>query len=114
MAVEVRQKGKVSIVDVKGKLTVGEEHVQLRERVKALLAGGHRLFIFNLADVPFMDSSGLGETAACKMRVSRHDGVIKLVLHDRSKVREVFRITGLDQAFEIFDDEGEALASFIS
>ena len=114
MAVEIRQKGKVSIVDVSGKLTVGEAHVQLRDRVKELIESGRRLFILNLADVPFMDSSGLGETAACKMRVSRHDGVIKLVLRDRSKVREVFKITGLDQAFEIFEDEGEALASFIS
>ena len=113
MAVDVRQKGKVSIVDVKGKLAVGEDQVQLRETLKGLLAEGHRLFVFNLLDVPFMDSSGLGETAACKMRVSRDDGTIKLVLHERSKVREVLKITGLDHAFEIYEDEGEALASFI-
>jgi anti-sigma B factor antagonist len=113
MAVEVRQKGKVSIVDVKGKLTVGDDHIQLREAVKGLLEGGNRLFVFNLRDVPFMDSSGLGETAACKMRVSRHEGVIKLVLEEHSKVREVLKITGLDHAFEIYEDEGEALASFI-
>jgi anti-sigma B factor antagonist len=113
MAVEVRQKGKVSIVDVKGKLTVGEDHVQLRETLKGLLADGRRLLVLNLLDVPFMDSSGLGETAACKMRVSRNDGSIKLVLHRQSKVREVFKITGLDRAFEIYEDEGEALASFI-
>ena len=113
MAVEVRQKGKVSIVDVKGKLTVGDDHIQLRQTVKDLLDDGRRLFVFNLLDVPFMDSSGLGETAACKMRVSRNDGVIKIVLREQSKVREVFKITGLDHAFEIFEDEGEALASFI-
>jgi len=113
MAVEVRQKGKVSIVDVKGKLTVGDGHTQLRETVKGLLDEGRRLFVFNLRDVPFMDSSGLGETAACKMRVSRNGGVIKLVLREPSKVREVLKITGLDHAFEIYDDEGEALASFI-
>ena len=113
MAVGVRQKGKVSIVDVKGKLAVGEDQVQLRETLKGLLAEGHRLFVFNLLDVPFMDSSGLGEAAACKMRVSRDDGTIKLVLRERSKVREVLKITGLDHAFEIYEDEGEALASFI-
>ena len=113
MAVDVRQKGKVSIVDVKGKLAVGEGHVQLRDTLKRLLADGHRLFVFNLLEVPFMDSSGLGETAACKMRATRDDGTIKLVLSGDSKVREVFKITGLDNAFEIYEDEGEALASFI-
>jgi anti-anti-sigma factor len=81
--------------------------------MKDLLADGRKLFVFNLLDVPFMDSSGLGETAACKMRVSRDDGVIKIVLQEQSKVREVFKITGLDLAFEIYEDEGEALASFI-
>jgi len=113
MEIGIRRKGKVSIVDVKGKLTVGDDHVRLRDTIKRLLDDGDRLFIVNMLGVPFMDSSGLGETAACKLRVADRDGTIKLVLVPRGKVSEIFKITGLDQSFEIFDDEGEALASFI-
>jgi anti-sigma B factor antagonist len=112
MAVEARRKGKVSIVEVTGKLTIGEE-VRLRQVVKDLLAEGQRLFILNLQGVPFMDSAGLGETAACKMRVAGRGGTLKLVIARRGKISEILKITGLDQAFEIFHDEGEALASFI-
>jgi len=113
MDVDVRQKGKVSIVDVKGKMTVGEEHIRLRDTVKRLLDSDNRMIIFNMLEVPFMDSSGLGETAACKLRIADGDADIKLVLRPRGKVHEIFRITGLDQSFEIFDDEQEAIASFI-
>ena len=113
MDVDVRQKGKVSIVDVTGKMTVGEQQVRLRDTVKKLLDDGHRRIIFNMLEVPFMDSSGLGEAAACKLRIADHNAVIKLVLRQRGKVHEIFRITGLDQSFEIFADEQEAIASFI-
>lgn len=113
MEIDVRRKGKVSIVDIKGKLTVGEDHVRLRDTIKKLLEDGDRMFIVNMIGVPFMDSSGLGETAACKLRVADRDGIIKLVLLPRGKVSEIFKITGLERSFEIFNDEGEALASFI-
>jgi anti-anti-sigma factor len=113
MDVDVRQKGTVSIIDVKGKMPVGEEHLRLRDTVQKLLDDGNRLIIFNMLEVPFMDSSGLGETAACKLRIADKDAVIKLVLRPRGKVHEIFRITGLNESFEIFADEQEAIASFI-
>lgn len=113
MEIAVRRKGKVSIVDVTGKVTVGDDHVRLRDTIKKLLEEGDRMFIVNMRGVPFMDSSGLGETAACKLTVADRNGIVKLVLVPRGKVAEIFKITGLDHSFDIFDDEGEALASFI-
>jgi anti-sigma B factor antagonist len=112
MPVRVRNKGKVSIVDVTGKLTAGQE-APLRDAVKELVTADRRLFILNMLEVPFMDSAGLGETAACKMRITSRGGTVKLLLPDRGKVLEILEVTGLDQAFELFHDEGEALASFI-
>jgi anti-sigma B factor antagonist len=112
MGVSVRNKGKVSIVDVKGKLTIGAE-VALRTEISALLERGARLFVFNLCGVPFIDSIGLGETVACTKRICDREGSVKVVLPERSKVREVLNITGLNRAYEIFDDEEEALASWI-
>ena len=61
-----------------------------------------------------MDSAGLGETASCCLRAAEADGMIKLVVDPGGKVRQILRITRLDRAFEVFHDEEEALASFIS
>jgi len=108
-----RKKGQVTIIDIVGRLTIGVGDVALREKVNELLDAGRRLFIFNMKDVPFMDSAGLGETVACKKRICERDGAVKLVTPRGTKPLEVFIITGLDRAFEIFDDEEEALASFI-
>jgi anti-anti-sigma factor len=112
MGVTVRQKGKVSIVDVQGKLTMGTD-VVLRDQVRTLVEQGARKFVFNLSRVPFIDSVGLGETVACTKRICDREGSVKLVLPERSKVLEVLNITGLSRAYEIFHAEEEALASWI-
>ena len=111
MTIEVRKKGKVSIVHFSGTLTIGNSD-DLRERFKALVQDG-TMFIFNMRDISYIDSAGLGETAACCMRSAEADGVIKLVVAPGGKVEQVLRITRLDRAFEVFHDEEEALASFI-
>ena len=108
-----RQKGPVTIIDIVGNLNIGVGDVALREKVNELLDAGRGLFIFNMKEVPFMDSAGLGETVACKKRICERDGAVKLVIPKGTKPLEVFIIAGLDKAFEIFDDEEEALASFI-
>jgi anti-sigma B factor antagonist len=108
-----RKKGQVTIIDVVGKLTIGEGDVALRKKVHELLEAGRRLFIFNMKDIPFMDSAGLAETVACKKRVCERKGTVKLVLAKGAKPFEIFIVAGIDKAFEIFDDEEEALASFI-
>ena len=60
-----------------------------------------------------MDSAGLGETVACTKRIRERNGIVKLVIPKRAKPDEIFVVTGLDKAFEIYGDEEEALASFI-
>ncbi len=113
MTIEVRRKGKVSIVDLAGAMTLGDGDVLLRERFRELIDRGDRMFIFNMLGLAFMDSMGLGETAACCLRAAEAGGVIKLLVARGGKIEEILRITRLDRAFEVFHDEGEALASFI-
>jgi anti-sigma B factor antagonist len=110
MNLDVRKKGPVSILDISGRFTIPHE-ARVREAMLALLDAGERLFIFNMTKCPYLDSSGLGETVACLKRVSSRKGTIKLVLTE--KPLAMFVLTGLDRVFEIFEDEEEALASFI-
>ena len=112
MKIDIATKGKVNILRVTGNLTFGGDAV-LRQEVVGLLDGGGRLFLFNLLGVPFIDSVGLGETVACTKRICERGGAIKLVLAEDGKVHQVFKITGLDRAYEIFTDEQEALVSWI-
>ena len=112
MDIAVRKKGKVSILRISGVLTAGGD-AKVRAKVWELLEEGDRLFIFNLSEVPFIDSVGLGEMVACTKRICERDGAVKLVLSDPGKPREVFKATGLNNAYQIFTDEQEAIASWI-
>lgn len=113
MTIEVRKVGKVTILDVTGKMTIGAGDVELRDNFKAQLEAGARLFLFNFEKVPYMDSAAIGETAACAKRAHEIGGVIKIVLVPKGKADEVLRIAWLDRVFEIFGSEEEAIASFI-
>lgn len=113
MPIEACKKGRVTIVQFSGTMTIGTGDIELREQFRKLIDRGDRLFIFNMQEVSYMDSGGLGETAACCLRAAEADGVIKLVVTPGGKVEQILRITKLDRAFEVFHDEEEALASFI-
>ena len=76
-----------------------------------LLTQGHTQFLLNLADVPYMDSTGLGELVSVFITVRNHKGTLKLVtLTDR--MRELFEVAKLVQVFDVFDDEADTLQSF--
>jgi anti-anti-sigma factor len=113
MDIEVRTKGVVDIVICSGKMTMREGDIRLRETINELLDAGRRLFILNLLKVTFIDSAGLTEIIACYKRVRDHRGTIRVVLVHGSKVHDVLRITLLDRVFKVFNDEEEAIASFI-
>lgn len=113
MTIEVKKKGKVDILDFAGALTLGNGDIQLREMFRELIDDGGKMFIFNMRGLSYMDSTGLGETAACCLRAAEAGGVIKLVVARGGKVEQILGITRLDRAFEVFHDEEEALASFI-
>lgn len=107
----VRQSGDVAVVDLSGKITIGEGDVVLRDRVHALLEEGKKRILLNLEKVSYMDSAGIGELVACYKRAREKGGTLKL-LKPSGKVQDLLQLTKLEEVFETFDSEKEALASF--
>jgi len=105
------QKGEVTIIDISGKLTLGEGTSSLRTKIRELVAGGSRHFILNMADVSYMDSSGLGEMIASHTTVTTAGGEMKL-LNLAKHVHDLLKITKLYTVFEAFEDEASAVNSF--
>jgi anti-sigma B factor antagonist len=111
MKATVRHIGKIAVVDLSGKITIGEGDVVLRERVTELLEGGHQSVLLNLEKVSYMDSAGIGELVACYKRAKEKDGTVKL-LNPSGKVYDLLQLTKLEEVFETFKDEKEALVSY--
>ena len=106
-----RQKGDVIIVDASGKLTLGEGTSTLRTKIRELVAGGSRRFVLNLADVTYMDSSGLGELIGAHTTIVTAGGEMKL-LNLAKRVHDLLKVTKLYTVFEVFEDEASAVDSF--
>ena len=111
MKASVRQIGQISVVDLSGKITIGEGDVVLRERVHELLDGGQHSILLNLEKVSYMDSAGIGELVACYKRAKEKEGTVKL-LNPSGKVYDLLQLTKLEEVFETYRDEKEALVSF--
>ncbi len=111
MRADTRQIGNVSIIDLFGKITIGEGDVIMREKVEELLEGGKVNIIINLNKVKYMDSAGIGELVACQKRAKEKGGEVKL-LNIPSKVSDVLEIVNIGGVFETYKDEKEALDSF--
>ena len=111
MKLTTREVGGVSIVDLSGKITLGEGGVALREEVRKLLAEGKKKIVLNLAEVNYIDSSGLGELVSAYTAVKNAGGELKL-LSLTSKVRDLLVITKLVTVFDVKDDEASAVSSF--
>jgi anti-sigma B factor antagonist len=106
-----RQVGGVNVVDMSGRITLGEGSVVLREAVKDLLAKGHKKILLNLGDVTYIDSSGIGELVSAFTSVRNQGGELKL-LNLTKKVHDLLQITKLYTVFDIKDDEAAAIQSF--
>jgi anti-sigma B factor antagonist len=111
MKTTVRTVGQVSVVDLSGKITIGEGDVVLRDKVVELLDGGHAKILLSLEKVSYMDSAGIGELVACYKRAKEKSGTVKL-LNPSGKVFDLLQLTKLEEVFETHTDEGEALVSF--
>ena len=111
LATSTRQVRDVTVVDIEGRIVLGEESARLRELVNELLKSGHKKILFNLVDVQYIDSSGLGSLVSAFTSVRRQGGELKL-LHLTSKVHDVLQITKLYTVFDIMDDEAVAINSF--
>lgn len=107
----VRQTGDVSIVDLAGRITLGEGSGLVRSTIKDLVNAGHKNILLNLKDVSYIDSAGLGEMVGSYATVTNMGGSIKL-LNPQSKVHDLLQVTKLYTVFIAFDDEMEALRSF--
>jgi len=106
-----RQVAGVTIVDISGRIVLGGESAKLRKLVCDLLDRGQKNILFNLADVNYIDSSGLGNMVGSFTSVRKQGGELKL-LHLTTKVQDLMQITRLYTVFDIMDDEAEAVRSF--
>lgn len=113
MQIEERAVGEVTILDLKGKMTLGEGDELLKEKINSLVGKGHKKLILNLEGVPYIDSAGLGEIVRTYTTVSRQGGKLKL-LNLTKRITDLLSITKLLTVFETFDSEQEAVRSFSS
>ncbi len=111
MTLTARQVGDVTILDLSGKITLGEGGVTLRDEVRKLLAKGAKKIVLNLVGVSYIDSSGLGELVSSYTAVKNAGGELKL-MNLTSKVRDLLVITKLLTVFDVKDDEAAAVAAF--
>ena len=109
--IKTRQNGNVCLLDVGGKITLGDGSVVIREAVKKLVADGTKNIVLNLGEVTYIDSSGIGELVAAFTSVSNNGGNLKL-LNLTKRVQDLLQITKLYTVFEVFNDEASAVASF--
>ena len=101
----------VAVVDLSGKITLGEGSVRLRDAVARLLAAGETQIVLNLAGVLYVDSSGIGELVSRHM-TTRHAGGRLVLLSLPRKIRELLQMTKLLDLFEIYEEEERAIVSF--
>jgi anti-sigma B factor antagonist len=111
MKIETRTIGDVRILDCSGKITLGEGTMAVRNTVRDILKNNGKKIILNLAEVNYIDSSGIGELVSTYSTVSNNGGQLKL-LNLTKKIQELLAITKLLTVFQVFESEQTALASF--
>ena len=111
MKARTRQQQDITIVDLSGQIKLGEGSSVLRETVKDLLGKGRKKILLNLADINYIDSSGVGELVSAFTSVRNQGGELKL-LHLTKKVHDILQITKLYTVFDVRDNEAAAISAF--
>ena len=111
MEIAERTVSDITVLDLKGKMTLGEGDELLKDKINSLLAAGKKKLVLNLEGVPYIDSAGLGEIVRTFTTVSRQGGALKL-LNLTKRIEDLLSITKLLTVFETFDTEAEAIKSF--
>jgi anti-sigma B factor antagonist len=111
MEIDERTIGDVVVLDIKGRVQLGEGDEKLKDKVNSLLNQGRKKIILNLADVPYIDSAGLGEVVRTFTTVSRQGGQLKL-LNLTKRITDLLAITKLLTVFDTYDSEQDAVQSF--
>lgn len=112
MKTSSRQVDGITILDLSGRITLGEGSVVLREAVKELSAKGQKQILLNLGNVTYIDSSGIGELVGAFTSIRNAGGDLKL-LNLTKKVHDLLQITKLYTVFDVWDDEASAISSFV-
>ncbi len=106
-----RQVGDVTVVDLAGRITLGEGSSTMRDALRDLLTKGNKKILLNLGEVSYIDSSGIGELVSAFTTVTNQGGELKL-LGLNKRIKDLLQITKLYTVFEVFDDESTAVRSF--
>ncbi|HVF91736.1 MAG TPA: STAS domain-containing protein [Blastocatellia bacterium] len=109
--IKERAAGDVTVLDLSGRITIGDGSVQLREAVRKLLDDGKKRILLNLGDVSYVDSSGIGELVSSYTTTNNNGGELKL-LNLTKKIQDLLMITKLLTVFETFDEESKAVSSY--
>lgn len=113
LKINVRESGNVVILDLNGRITIGEEAASLRDTIKEHLDNGQKNILLNLAEVSYIDSTGLGQFVGSFATVTSRGGQLKL-LNLQKKLQELMQITKLITVFETYTNESAAVRSFAS
>ena len=113
MEIGERTVSEVTVLDLKGKMTLGEGDELLKDKINSMLASGKKKLVLNLEGVPYIDSAGLGEIVRTYTTVSRQGGSLKL-LNLTKRIEDLLAITKLLTVFETYETEAEAIKSFSS
>jgi anti-sigma B factor antagonist len=111
LAISSREVDGVTVLDLSGRITLGEGSVQLRDAIRDLIGKGQQKILLDLGDVNYIDSSGLGELVSAYTSARNQGATVKL-LKLTKKVHDLLQLTKLYTVFDIYDDEASAIASF--
>jgi anti-sigma B factor antagonist len=112
MQIEERIVDDVTVLDLKGKMTLGEGDELLKDKINSLVSQGHSKIVLNLEAVPYIDSAGLGEIVRTYTSISRQGGKLKL-LNLTKRIQDLLAITKLLTVFETYESEPDAIKSFV-
>lgn len=111
MDINVRKRSQVQLIQLRGQLRLGQPVDELRQTIDEALTGGETRFVLNLAEVPMIDSSGIGLLMQCLASTKKRGGNVKLVQPSTFAIKTL-RLVGVYNLFEVFDDDEKAVESF--
>ena len=111
LTIHSREVDGVTVLDLSGRITLGEGSLQIRDAIRDLISKGQKSILLNLAEVNYIDSSGLGELVSA-FTTSKNQGADLKLLHLTKKVHDLLQLTKLYTVFDVKDDEASAIASF--
>ncbi len=111
MQIKIGDRGAVKVVELVGPITLGSGDLKVRETIKELVSGGHQKIVLDLGEVPFMDSTGIGELVAAYTSARNRGATLKLARLTR-RIKDILDIAQLSAVFESYESVEEAVVSF--